>query len=200
MALVCVPGGDAADWRSGLTMNIKVVEEVHESLIEDAWALYYTAFRELNAFAVQRHLMYRSEFDDVMRDQRIQKYLCLNDDDTLCGLSTYTNDLDAVPLISPEYFARRWPQLYAERRIWYCGFVAVHPHARSATTFAELVEAMYQEAAIQNGIISLDMCRFNVEGRRMSRVIPLMLHRLSGNVRTERMDEQSYWLYEFPAA
>jgi len=27
-----------------------------------------------------------------------------------------------------------------------------------------------------------------------------MLHRLSGNVRTERMDDQSYWLYEFPAA
>jgi len=44
------------------------------------------------------------------------------------------------------------------------------------------------------------MCRFNDEGRRLSRVVPLMLQRLSGDVRTERMDEQSYWLYEFPAA
>jgi hypothetical protein len=181
-------------------MNVKVVDEVHESLIEEAWSLYYTAFRELNAFAVQRHLMYRDEFDDVMRDRRVQKYLCLDDDENLCGLSTYTNDLDAVPLISPAYFQRRWPGLYADRRIWYCGFVAVHPQSRSATAFGDMVEAMYQVAAIQNGIIALDMCRFNDETRRLSRVIPLMLHRLAGKVRTERMDDQSYWLYEFPAA
>lgn len=182
-------------------MNVKVVDEVHESLIEEAWTLYHEAFKDLNGYAVQRHLMYRAEFDDVMRDPRVQKYLCLDDSDTLCGLSTYTNDLDAVPLISPAYFERRWPELYAEKRIWYCGFVAIHPNAQAATAaFGELVEAMYRLAATQNGIISLDMCRFNDQKRHMSRVIPLMLHRLSGEVRTERLDEQSYWLYEFPAA
>jgi hypothetical protein len=181
-------------------MTVKVVEEAHDGLIEDAWSLYYTAFRELNALAVQRHLMYRNEFEDVMRDQRVQKYLCLDDNDTLCGLSTYTNDLDAVPLIAPQYFERRWPQLYAERRIWYCGFVAVHPNSRAANAFAEMVEAMYLVAHAQSGIIALDMCRYNDQKRRLSRVIPLMLHRLSGEVRTERMDDQSYWLYEFPAA
>jgi len=181
-------------------MNVKVVDEVHGKLAEQAWTLYYDAFRELNGFAVQRHLMYRSEFDEVMRDPRVQKYMCLDADDTLCGLSTYTNDLDAVPLISPQYFERRWPQHYAERRIWYCGFVAIHPNGRAKNAFGELVEAMYLVAATQNGIIALDMCRHNDEVRRLSRVIPLMLHRLSGDVRTERMDEQSYWLYEFRAA
>lgn len=181
-------------------MNIKVVDEVHQSQIEHVWTLYHTAFRDLNAYAVQRHLMYRSEFDEVMNDQRVQKYLCFDDDDTLCGISTYTNVLTAVPLISPEYFARRWPQLYAEHRIWYCGFVAVHPESRNPNTFAELVEAMYRVAATQSGIIALDMCRQNEKQRHMARVVPLMLHRLSGGVRTERMDDQSYWLYEFPAA
>ncbi|HEU4421540.1 MAG TPA: hypothetical protein VFR67_03255 [Pilimelia sp.] len=184
----------------GAGMNIKVVDEVHESLIEDAWQLYHDAFRELNALAVQRHLMYRDEFDAVMADQRVQKYLCMADGDTLCGLATYTNDLEAVPLISPQYFERRWPQHYAERRIWYCGFVAVHPSGRAANAFGELVEAMYLEAATQNGIIALDMCRLNDQVRRLSKVVPLMLRRLSASVRTERMDEQSYWLYEFPAA
>src|SRR5688572_13927439 len=88
----------------GAGMNVKVVDEVHQTLLEDAWTLYDAAFRELNGLAVQRHLMYRSEFDEVMRDQRVQKYLCMDDDDTLCGLSTYTNDLHAMPLISPQYF------------------------------------------------------------------------------------------------
>ena len=181
-------------------MIVKVLDELHETLIDDAWSLYHGAFEELNAYAVQRHLMYRGEFDDVMRDRRVQKYLCFAADDTLCGLSTYTNDLESMPLISPQYFARRWPQHYAERRIWYCGFVAVHPNGRAANAFADLVEAMYSVARTQNGIIALDMCRFNDGVRRLSRVVPLMLHRLSGEVRTERMDEQSYWLYEFPAA
>jgi hypothetical protein len=181
-------------------MNIKVVDELHDDLLEDAWSLYHEAFRDLNALAVQRHLMYRNEFDEVMHDPRVQKYLCLNDEGRVCGLSTYTNDLWAVPLISPEYFERRWPELYAENKIWYCGFVAVDRNAGRNGAFAELVEAMYLVAAAQNGIIGLDFCRFNDESHHMGRVVRIMLHRLSGGVRAERMDEQNFWLYEFPAA
>ena len=182
-------------------MIIKTVDRVHEDLNEAAWTLYYEAFKDINGLAVQRHLMYRSEFDEVMLDERVQKYLAIDDEDgVLRGLSTYTNDLDAVPLISPAYFQRRWPKHYAERRIWYCGFVAVQDDGRAAMAFGQLVEAMYLTAAAQNGIIGLDFCRHNDEERRMSRVVRLMLHRLSGDVRAERMDEQQYWLYEFPTA
>jgi len=59
---------------------------------------------------------------------------------------------------------------------------------------------MYLVAAAQNGIIGLDFCRFNDESHHMGRVVRIMLHRLSGGVRAERMDEQNFWLYEFPAA
>jgi hypothetical protein len=182
-------------------MVIKIVDQVSdEETVETAWELYSTAFREINALAVQRHLMYRSEFMEVMNDQRIQKYLCLDESGNLCGLSTYTNDLSSWPLISPEYFERRWPELYAQRKIWYCGFVAVLPAGRNNNSFAELVEAMYLVAATQNGIIGLDFCQHNDDMRKMSRVVRLMLHRFSGDVQAERMDQQSYWLYQFPSA
>lgn len=181
-------------------MITKVVTELHRDMLEDAWQLYHGAFRDLNAFAVQRHLMFRDEFDEVMLDQRVRKYMCLDERDELVGLSTYTNDLLAVPLISPEYFERRWPRHYAEQRIWYCGFLAVSPNGRQANTFAELIEAMYTVAVEQNAIIGMDVCRHNDESRRFSRVIRLMLHRMSGEVKAERLDEQSYWLYEFPNA
>jgi hypothetical protein len=182
-------------------MVIKVIDQVNdEELLDSLWGLYSDAFRGINALAVQRHLMYRSEFDEVMRDQRVQKYLCLNDAGHLCGMSTYTNDLPAMPLISPEYFERRWPELYAQRKVWYCGFVAVPPEGRSNNSFAELVEAMYLTAANQNGIISLDFCQFNDNRRKMGRVVSIMLNRLSGDCRAERMDQQSFWVYEFPAA
>jgi len=182
-------------------MVIKIVDQVSdEETVETLWQLYATAFREINSLAVQRHLMYRDEFVGVLNDQRIQKYLCLDERGNLNGLSTYTNDLHSWPLIAPEYFERRWPELYAQRKIWYCGFVAVLPAGRSTNTFAELVEAMYMLAATQNGIIGLDFCQHNDDMRKMSRVVRLMLHRFSGDVQAERMDQQSYWLYQFPSA
>jgi hypothetical protein len=179
-------------------MTISVVFDLSEDLLESAWKLYYEAFHELNALAVQRHLMYRCEFDKVMSDRRVQKYLCRDDNDVLCGLSTYTNDLDSMPLISPQYFERRWPRHYAERRIWYIGFMAVDPLGRAVNTFGQFVEAMYRVAAEQDGIIALDWCRHKDEAHHISRVVELSLRRLTTNVRAQRLDEQHYWLYEFP--
>ncbi len=179
---------------------IKQFDTLPQDLTAEAWTLYEETFRDLNAYAVQRHLMTYGEFTDVMDDARVEKYLVLDGDGAIVGMSTYTNDLAAMPLISPAYFERRWPDLYTTRRIWYCGFVAVHPRGQGTTAFGELVEAMYRVAAAQNGIIALDICRHNQDSRHLDRVIPLMLHRLSGDVRTERMDEQSFWLYEFPEA
>jgi hypothetical protein len=179
-------------------MTVQVVDEVREALSEDAWKLYHEAFRDLNAFAVQRHLMYRSEFDEVMLDRRVGKYLVLDDDGVLIGMSTYTNDLDAVPLISPQYFERRWPRHYVERRIWYVGFVAVQAGA-PITTFASLIGAMHETSTV-NAITALDVCSRTDEVRHLPRSVRVLLHRISGRVKMERMDEQSYWMYEFPDA
>jgi hypothetical protein len=180
-------------------MDVKVVDKVGADLLDEAWTLYFDAFEELNTLAVQRHLMWRWEFDDVMADARIRKYLALDDTGRLVGLSAYTNDLHAVPLISPAYFRRHYPAEYAAGQVWYCEFVAVTRSGKDQPdggAFAALVEAMWRDA--NGGIIALDMCRINADVRGMSRVVPLMLHRLAGEVRTERADEQSYWIYEFP--
>jgi hypothetical protein len=179
---------------------IKVVDRLDGGLADASWDLYYETFKDVNALAVQRHLMFRSEFDEVIADERIEKYLCYSDSGELCGLSTYTNQLESMPLIAPEYFARRWPDHYRDHRIWYCGFVAVTANGRANHSFQELVEAMYLRAATQNGIISLDFCQFNDKKRHMSRVIQIMLHRLSGDVKAELMDQQSFWMYQFPSA
>jgi ribosomal protein S18 acetylase RimI-like enzyme len=182
------------------SMVIKIVDQINDNeMLESAWRLYVEAFRELNTLAVQRHLMYRSEFDEVMSDQRVQKYLCLDDAGNLAGMSTFTNVLQAVPLISPEYFARHWPDHYAAHRIWYVGFVAVHPQAQGRHMFAELLEEMYVVASAQNGLVGIDICTYNDNVRHMSHIFRAMVERLDSNMRFERIDQQSYWLYEFPA-
>ena len=181
-------------------MKIDVLTDLVDERLEEAWRLYDNAFRELNSYTLQRHLMYRSEFDDVMTDPRIQKWLALSDDGTLHGLATYTNQLSAWPLISPEYFARRWPAEYADNRIWYCGFVAVPGHHQGV--FVQLIEAMYRVAEEQQGVISLDICKHNIESYRLDRAIAIWLRRISGGqVRPEAADTQTFMIYETaPAA
>lgn len=173
-------------------MKIEVLEVFSGELLEEAWQLYRDAFTELNAFTIQRHLMHRHEFDDVAGDLNVQKWVVFNDDGRLCGLATYTNELTSMPLISPAYFERRWPLLYAARKVWYCGFVA--DDRSSLGVFGMLVERMYAVAADCGGVISLDICQ---ENERLARVVDLMMHRLSGGVCVwEKSDYQGYWTGE----
>ncbi len=162
-----------------------------------AWKLYYDAFEELDTLAVQRHLMYRSEFDEVMHDRRVDKYLAYGEVGNLLGVATFTNQLDAVPLISSAYFARRWPALYETGRIWYIGFMATSPAGRPGALLA-LASAMYGVAAVRGGVVGLDVCRHNGDGRGMGRTLEGLVRRHSPGVVVERADEQTYWLYEFP--
>jgi hypothetical protein len=80
-------------------MTVKMVTDLPAPLVDEAWILYTEAFRELNALAVQRHLMYRHEFDEVVADRRVRKYLAVDDGGRLTGLATYTNHLEAMPLL-----------------------------------------------------------------------------------------------------
>ena len=176
-------------------MVIKVVDEVDADLVVEAWHLYDRAFRGLNAMTVQRHLMYPEEFADAMGDRRIEKYLAYDATDRLVGMSTYTNVLEAMPLISPEYFTRRWPRLRAAGKIWYCGFVAVA--GRNPGTFVELVTAMYRHAEEHGGVIGLDICQFNIEAYQLDEAVWTMLRRVSGGqVHCELADIQTFHIFE----
>lgn len=185
-------------------MTVEIVDEVAPVLEQQAWDMYEATFREINTLAVQRHLMFRSEFDEVMADKRVQKYLYTpaGSPGEMAGLSTFTNDLDSMPLISPPYFERRWPDLYAQRRIFYCGFVGVAPRAQASVAFKEMVEAMLKTALAADGIIVLDICGHNTTVRALHKVIPLMLNRIvrpeGRHVIARQLDTQTYWEYEFP--
>lgn len=176
---------------------IKIQETLEGDTLEQAWTLYQDSFEHLNSMTVQRHLMYRSEFNDVAADRRIEKWIATNGQTgNITGLATYTNILEAWPLISPAYFERRWPAQYALGRIWYCGFVAVHPKAASSTFF-EMITGMYKVAEAADGVIGLDICRYNDLARRLGKVVGISLKRISGGrVRIHEADAQQFYVYE----
>lgn len=179
-------------------MRIEVHRHLPDHLKEPAWRVYSDAFDELRAQAVQRHVMYRHEFDDLMRDDRVFKYLGwrATDDDRLASLATITNDLDAVPLISPDFFRHRWPAHYEERRIWYVTFNAIRPEDRGSGLFERVIEEMHRTVAPHNpSVVGLDFCGRNEDPFKL----PLAVHRvLAGldTVKSQRVDVQAYWCYE----
>ena len=95
-------------------MRVDVLAELPAELLDEAWDFYYETFAPLVIRAATRHLMYRDEFDKMMADGRVFKFVT-RDAEGLTGLSVMSDDLDAVPLISPPYFRHHWPELYAQR-------------------------------------------------------------------------------------
>jgi hypothetical protein len=182
-------------------MLITAERVVPEHLAEATWRLYNDAFEELRAAAVQRHVMFRDEFDGLLADKRVMKYLGLDPDrpGKVVALATFTNDLHAVPLISPDYFARRWPELYAEQRIWYIGFFAIDPESRGNGMFEEVIAQMWERVLGSGGIAALDICARNND-IGLPKAIHQTLDELTTGVRTSRLDEQVYWLFEPPAS
>lgn len=180
--------------------RVRIEKVVPAGIAEQAWQIYAEAFEEMKTVAVQRHVLFRHEFYDVMYDDRVLKYLHDGDreDDPIRGIATVTDDLSAMPLISPEYFAARWPDLYAQRRIWYVGFLAVHPDRRGVGTFARLCREIWRPVLSAGGLAVVDICRHN-EKLGFNRAIQHAIGSLSTGVHAERIDEQVFWTYAAPA-
>jgi hypothetical protein len=168
---------------------------------ESAWAIYNRAFDELRRTAVQRHVMFREEFDALMADTRVGKYrgLLPEGGPVVTALATFTNELDALPLISPEYFAHRWPSLYAEKRIWYIGLFAVDPAHQSTGVFEEIIRHMWATVLATGGVGMLDMSRSNFK-RGLSSAIHSVLQALTPEATATCVDEQQFWCYAPPGA
>jgi ribosomal protein S18 acetylase RimI-like enzyme len=179
-------------------MRVDVHSSIPAQLAETAWQLYVEAFDELRSAAVQRHVMLREEFEDLMRDRRVAKCLGYSGE-RLCALSTVTNQLDAVSLVSPDYFQRHWPAQFSAGRIYYIVFLGIHPDCRSTGLFERMCEEMYRVAGAAPGLVVFDVCRRNQE-YRFPQAIRAALEQVHGEVRPHRLDEQTYWLYELPTA
>jgi ribosomal protein S18 acetylase RimI-like enzyme len=181
-------------------VELRVVRTVPQELVDPLWHLHELAFDELRTQAAQAHQLDRHGFEAVLDDKRVAKYLVLDDaaGGRPCGISTLTNDLDAVPLISPEYYQQRWPEYYRKQLIWYVGFLAVHPDYQRSGAVAQLISAMCEAAAGTGGIVAADICEFNEATLRLPIAIARLARNYAPGVTPQRLDAQVYWAFEFP--
>lgn len=187
-------------------MRLTVVRQVEDSTGE-LWALYERAFDDLRTLAVQRHVMNHAEFATLMAEDRVEKFVVTDDDGGIAALATMTNELAVLPLISPDYFAKRWPELYAAGRVWYVSFVAVDPVHHNAGVMNCIIDRMCEEARCLDGgpadsgvggVICVDICEHREFAQRLPVAIERQAGRHTAGVRRQRLDAQVYWAYEFP--
>lgn len=183
-------------------MELVHKEIVDGDLAEQVWEMYAAAFEPLRTTAVQRHVMLRQEFDDVMCDPRVRKILAVDRPDSgrlvVAGAATLTQDLDAVPLISPDYFAARWPQLFAERRIWYVGFLAVHPDYHGTRAVSVTVGEICRRAAREGGLVAVDICAHNEATIKLPTLLLRLARTFTPRTSLLKLDAQTYWAFDFP--
>lgn len=164
-------------------------------LIDDLWGMYETAFTGVNELAAQRHLMTGDEFRHVMYDYPVQKHVARDSTGRVVGQSVITNSLDAWPLISPAYFRKWWPDLYARQRIWYVGYVCTAPDAPHHV-FRDLIADMAGPVFEGEGMAVMDFCAWN-EGRRLPDATTRILNRLNPRTAHAHIDTQSFHAWRF---
>ncbi|BCY12524.1 hypothetical protein [Actinoplanes sp. L3-i22] len=179
-------------------MRVDVMPVLPAELLDPAWGFYRDAFSELAILAVNRHVLHQVEFDELMADPRADKYVARDAAGDVVGLAAMTTELSAVSLISPDYFAHHWPELYAQRRIFYVLFVGAARGSRGAGVFVELLRTLYQPIGAVDGKVFVDICTYNEDRHQLPRLIGVILSRVAGKAVPTRMDAQSFWLYEFP--
>lgn len=180
--------------------GVEVFDELPADLTDPAWEFYRTTFSPLVTRSATRHLMTRAEFEPMMADRRAPKFLT-RDAEGVTGLSVMTDDLSAVPLISPPFFAAHWPELYEQRRLIYCVFIGAVPGDRGDGVFVALQQLIYDRMVRPvDAAVLLDICMWNESNLRLPWAVEGILTQIGGAATATRVDSQSYWLYEFSAA
>jgi hypothetical protein len=179
-------------------LRLIVLPVVTGELRERAWDAYSSAFDELRTAAIQRHMMTRAEFDEVMADERVQVYLAEQPDGVIVGIATLANDLAAMPLVSPDFFAARWPEHYAAGRCWYIGLVGVRPSAQGAGAFQLIVGTVAATVGPPGGVLVLDVPQRNIESFHVPHAVKRIADTVVSGATCEMVDAQTYWAYTTP--
>lgn len=177
-------------------MKIERFDDIHYSYIPLLYDWYAETFKEVNRRAAQRHVMTLPEFEEVCFDTHVQKWLVREDDDqTILGMATITNDLKAWPLVSPEYYEAQLPDHYKRKAIWYIGFLGTTRH--DLRVFSALAAHLVPQVFESNGILAMDFCTYNVASRKLPSITYLQLQRLNPDVQAAKLDSQETWAYRF---
>jgi hypothetical protein len=170
-------------------MNCVLTDDVSAAL----HPIYTQAFDPLRTRAAARHMLTGDEFAAEMKDPRIDKYVVWNSDDVPVGLTTLTCDLSAIPWVSREYYASRYPDAAAAGLLFYLGYILVDRRFRRSSAMIMMTSEVNRRLSQAHGVLGFDMCGYNDAtgiGRHAKKL-------LAASDRIERLDVQTYYGADF---
>jgi len=179
-------------------MKITIEPAIGADAIELFYDLYVAAFAPLQTHAAARHMLTFAEFEAEMTDPRIDKYVAWGDDGEPIALTTLTKDFTAVPWISPEYFAARYPEHHARGALFYLGYTLVHPEHEGSAVFARISSRVVRRMLEARAVCAFDVCGYNDATHRIGKGIAALNRRVDMTMQT--VDVQTYYAAEFGAA
>ncbi len=169
-------------------MRFTVERVLEPALINEFYPQYVAAFDPLRTRAAARHVLTAREFAADLTDERIDKYLAW-DGARPVGLATVATDLSAVPWISPEYFAARYPEQAGRGALYYLGFVLVHPEYQGGRAYHGIIKRVVDRIVENRAVCGFDACAYN-DAHQIGQTIARVGRR--ADMRIETLDTQSY--------
>ena len=190
------PQTGADIWTAGGPFRFTREQVITGPAAESLYRLYRRAFGPLRSRAAARQVLTRKEFLAQLEDHRIDKYVAWEGDAEPIGIVTVTRNLDAIPWISSEYYAHRFPEQWARKAIYYLGFTLVRPATRRTSFLDTIVRLSVEPLVAEKAVIAYDVCAYNNDVLGFSTRIAEVLRRFSHS-QPQELDSQIYYGVNF---
>jgi len=163
---------------------------------DSLYKLYRRAFDPLRPRAAARQVLSEREFKEEMADERIDKYLAWEDEVAPVGVITLTRELEAIPWISPDYYAACYPDHWARNAIYYLGYILISPAVRRTGFLETVTRLLVKPMVAERAVLVYDVCSYNDQVLGFSKLIAEMSKRWS-NSQPRELDYQVYYGVDF---
>jgi hypothetical protein len=175
-------------------MNITIESTISDAHVEHFYGLYAKSFGPMRTRAAARHMLTGEEFAEEMTDKRMEKYVAWDAAGEPMALMTFTSDLTAVPWISPQFYAARYPDASARGAVFYMGYILVDRSRATPELFPELIQRIVDRMTAIQGICVFDVCSYN-DSRSVGRIADRL--QSTGAAEVEVLDTQTYYAADF---
>jgi hypothetical protein len=192
-----VQSGTGPDiWTAGGPWRFSRERLVTGPAAQSLYGLYRRAFDPLRPRAAARQVLSEQEFMAQMADERIDKYLAWETEAAPVGVITLTRELEAIPWISPEYYAACYPDHWARNAIYYLGYILISPGVRRTGFLETVTRLLVKPMAEERAVLVYDVCSYNNQVLGFSKLIAETFRRCS-NFEPKELDAQVYYGVDF---
>ena len=190
------PETGANIWTAGGPWEFSRATVISGRPADSLYRLYRRSFEPLRTRAAARQVLTPEEFFSEMKDPRIDKYIAWEHEENPVGMVTVTRHLEAIPWISPEYYAARFPEQWSRRAIYYLGFILARPAMRRTSFLDTIVQFCVEPLVAEKAVIAYDLCSHNSDTLGFATRVADILRRFSGAQPVE-LDTQVYYGVNF---